>query len=212
MNLKAVLLRQTFCQSSYTEAFSWHKVHIWTFKSKYVNRCLLSKSIIKLDFTWVRKILFPSLCICHLEIIFHFRRQPYGLWLERESEKVEYPTRVRWARAFQMKAMPPSSENVESNETDHYFSHGFQAFLPQVSDTHWIHTLSFMVLHEFGIWASAFSKNLVEYLIYLADFSSGHRWNKTNDILMEGFSQIHMFYLVAITHNFCHSDQLSIDE
>lgn len=141
MNLKAVLLRQTFCQSSYTEAFSWHKVHIWTFKSKYVNRCLLSKSIIKLDFTWVRKILFPSLCICHLEIIFHFRRQPYGLWLERVSEKVEYPTRVRWARAFQMKAMPPSSENVESNETDHYFSHGFQAFLPQVSDTHWIHSL-----------------------------------------------------------------------
>lgn len=123
------------------EAFSWHKMHIWTFKSKYVNRCLLSKSIIKPDFTLVKKILFPSLYICHLEITFHFRRQPYGLWLERVSMKAEYPVCVRWAHAFQIRVMPPSSENMECWWNRPLFlCLGFQASLPQLSDTLWIHS------------------------------------------------------------------------
>lgn len=67
---------------SFTEVFSWHKVYIWTFQSRYANRCLLSNSITKPDFTWVRKILFPSFFIFHLEIAFRCRRQPRGLWLE----------------------------------------------------------------------------------------------------------------------------------
>lgn len=183
-------------------------MHIWTFKSKYANRCLLSKSIIKLDFTWVRKILFPSLCICHLEITFHFRRQPYGLWLGRVSEKGEYPIGVRWAHAFQIKVMPPSLRMWNANETDHYFSLLNFRSLRHKCLTHSEFTL--LLYDSAWIWhmRKSFPNNLVEYLMYLADFSSVHRWNKVNDILLEGFSQIHMLNLVAITHNFFHSDQL----
>lgn len=66
----------------FTGVFSWHKVHIWTFKSRYANRCLLSNRIIKPDLTWVRKILFPSSFISHVEITFLHRRQPHRLWWE----------------------------------------------------------------------------------------------------------------------------------
>lgn len=72
---------------SFTEVLFWHKVYIWTFKSRYANRCLFSNSITKPDLTWVRKILFPSFFIFHLEIAFHCRRQPRGLWLERNVRR-----------------------------------------------------------------------------------------------------------------------------
>lgn len=32
--------------------------------------------------------------------------------------------------------------------------------------------------------------------------------NKANVIRLEGFTQNHMLYFVAITHNFCHTDQI----
>ena len=81
-NSKLFSWRRFVVRAFILEAFSWHKVHIWTFKSKYANRCLLSKNIIKPDFTWVRKILFPSFNVFRLKVTFHFRQWPCGLWLE----------------------------------------------------------------------------------------------------------------------------------
>ena len=77
-----------------------------------------------------------------------------------------------------------------------FFPCGFQASSPQMSATSILNSLfSFMIVPEFVIWDSPFPPNLVEYLICLADFSTGHRWNKASDELLEGFSQSHMFYL-----------------
>lgn len=77
-----VHLSRLSVMDDFPEVFSWPKVHIWTFKSRYANRCLLSNTIIEADLTWVGKILFPSSFISHVEITFLRRRQPHRLWWE----------------------------------------------------------------------------------------------------------------------------------
>lgn len=179
---------------SFTEVFSWHKVYIWTFKSRYANRCLLSNSITKPDLTWVRKILFPSFFIFHLEIAFHCRRQPRGLWLERNVGRWKWRIlSVRGERMHFRWALLPGWGLRMLMKPAIIFQQVLvsRPLSPQIL-TH----CEFAVFHSDSVCMCLASGQIlfsrIGGIVYLlADFSFEWRWDQMNDRVL-GFFQIHV--------------------
>lgn len=179
---------------SFTEVFSWHKVYIWTFKSRCANRCLLSNSITKPDLTWVRKILFPSFFIFHLEIAFHCRRQPRVLWLERNVGRWKWRVlSVRGERMHFRWALLPGWGLRMLMKPAIIFQQVLvsRPLSPQIL-TH----CEFAVFHSDSVCMCLASGQIlfsrIEGIVYvLVDFSFEWRWDQMNDIVL-GFFQIHV--------------------
>lgn len=176
--------------------FSWHKVYIWTFKSRYANRCLLSNSITKPDFTWVRKILFPSFFIFFTwRLHFTVDDSPWTV-IRKECEMVEVAVlSVRGECMHFRWALLPRLRPQNANETGHYFSVLVSRPLSPQILTH----CEFAVFCSDSVCMCLVSGQIlfsrIGGIVYLlVDFSFECRWDEMNDSFRRFLSSSCVYY------------------
>lgn len=178
----------------FIEVFSWHETHIWAFKSRYANRCVLSNSIIKPDFTWVRKILFPSF------FIFTWR-----LHFTIDDSPTDCDENRTWGGGSVVSLQGEGAHALPVSAATQFWDHrmlmkgplfsclGLHASFP-TDVWHAVNLLFFILTLCVCVWhlgksCSQEFGGTVHHL--LADFSFGHRWNKRSGAVLDSFFQIH---------------------